>query len=72
MYKKFREFLEELFEGKQYSWIYDMETKMLYFNPHEVLKDAGYTKRAIEDKVLDLNEKGKRKFTNKMLTLDTV
>ena len=71
MNKKFREFLEELFGGKQYSYIYDTTDNMIYFNPQEVLGDCGYTNQGITDKVTKLPQQGKKKFTNNMLNSNT-
>ena len=69
---RIQDFLKDLFEGKDYSWILDTTTNTLYFRPKEILLDAGYTDRAIEDKLLDLDPRGKRKFTNQDLQADTV
>lgn len=72
MNKRIGEFLKELFGDRKFSYIYDMETNTLYFNPYEVLKDAGYTKSAIQDKVINLDKRGKKKFTKDMLSLNVV
>ena len=72
MNARIQDFLKDLFEGKNYSWILDTTTNTLYFRPKEILLDAGYTDRAIEDKLLDLDPRGKRKFTNSDLQADTV
>ena len=69
---RIQDFLKDLFEGKNYSWILDTTTNILYFNPKEILVDAGYTDRAIEDKVLNLDSRGKRKFTNADINSTTV
>ena len=69
---RIQDFLKDLFEGKNYSWILDTTTNTLYFRPKEILVDAGYTDRAIQDKLLDLDTRGKRKFTNEDLKADTV
>ncbi len=72
MNARIQDFLKDLFEGKNYSWILDTTTNTLYFRPKEILVDAGYTDRAIQDKLLDLDTRGKRKFTNEDLEADTV
>lgn len=72
MNARLQDFLKDLFEGKDYSWIIDTTTNTLYFRPKEILVDAGYTDRAIQDKLLDLDTRGKRKFTNEDLKADTV
>ena len=72
MNSKLQDFLKDLFQDKDYSWIIDTTTNTLYFRPKEILLDAGYTDRAIEDKLLDLDPRGKRKFTNQDLKSNTV
>ena len=64
MNARIQDFLKDLFEGKNYSWILDTTFNALYFRPKEILLDAGYTDRGIEDRVKNLPPQGKRKFTN--------
>lgn len=72
MNSRIQDFLKDLLGGKNYSWILDTTTNTLYFRPKEILIDAGYTDRALEDKILNLDPRGKRKFTNNELNSDTV
>lgn len=72
MNSRVQEFLSDLFKDKEYSWIFDLESGLMYFNPKEVLSDCGYTERAVEDKVSQVPNEHKRFFTNGDLIQGTV
>ena len=72
MNSKLQDFLNDLFKGKDYSWILDLTTNALYFRPKEILLDAGYVDSAIERRVQNLDSRGKRKFTNRDLNSDHI
>lgn len=67
MNSRLQEFLNELFEGKDYSYIVDLESGLMYFNPQEILSDCGYDEGTIRNKVTDLPSQGKKFFTNDMV-----
>ena len=64
---RIQDFLKDLFEGKDYSWILDTTTNALYFRPKEILVDAGYDDQTIKNKLVNLDPRGKKLMKNDML-----
>ena len=68
---RIQDFLKDLFEGKNYSWILDTTTNTLYLDPKEILIDAGYNDRVVINKVQDVPVNHKKLFTNELLSQGT-
>lgn len=64
---RIQDFLKDLFEGKDYSWILATTTNTLYFRPKEILVDAGYDDQTIKNKLVNLDPRGKKLMKNDML-----
>lgn len=71
MNSRIQDFLKDLFEGKNYSWILDTTTNTLYLDPKEILIDAGYNDRVVVNKVQDVPDNHKKLFTNELLSQGT-